>query len=1043
PQVVSAAKLPILNPNEFDLWKIRIEQYFLMTDYSLWEVILNGDSPAPTRVIEGVVQPIAPTTAEQRGNKKRFGGNKETKMVQKSLPKQQYESFTGSSFESLDQIHDRLQKLISQLEILRESLHQEDINLKFLRSLLTEWRTHTLIWRKKTDLEEQSLDDLFNSLTICEVKVKSSSSASTSTQNIAFVSTSNTESTNEPVSAAASVSAVSTKILVSALPNIDTLSNAVIYSFFASQSTSLQLDNDDLKQIDADDLKEIDLQWECMSLKDTRRNGAAAPQRRNVPVETSTSNALVSQCDGVGSYDWSFQAEEEPTSYALMVFTSSKSVEARLLVYQQNETVFEEAIKLLKLKVQLRDNALVVLRQKFEKAEQKRDDLKLKLESQLLASQTNDKTELGYNTQVFTRSMFDCDNYFTFESDESLPPSLIYDTYQSGDGYHAVPPPYTGTFMLPKPDLVFHDAPNDNETVHTTFNVDLSPTKHDKDLSHTYRCSAPIIEDWVSDSEDDSEAEIPQHAYSFVQPIEQVKIPRPSDKTIETSIPLASTKTAIPKPTSNGNRRNRKACFKHVIPTAVLTQSNLVSIPAARPVTATVPKPLTPMVNVVKGNWGNPQHTLKDKGVIYSRCSRHMIGNMSYLSNFEELNGRYVTFGGNPKGGKISGKGKIRIEKLDFDDVYFVKELKFNIFSVSQMCDKKNNVLFNDTECLVLSPEFNLPDENQVLLRVPRENNMYNVNLKNIVPSGDLNYLFSKAILDESNLWHRRLGHINFKTMNKLVKGNLVRGLPTKVFENDHTCVACMKGKQHRASCKFDGKVDEGFLVGYSNTDRDATFKVKEHEFERRKPGSKVHVSPSSSAHSKKHDDKTKREAKGKSPVESLTRYKNLSAEFEDFSGDIINEVNAADSLVPAVGQISTNSTNTFSAAGPSNAVVSPTHGKSSYVDSSQLLDDPNMLELEDITYSDDEYDVGAEADFNNLETSITISPIPTTRVHKDHHDLRNPDYPDKVYKVVKALYGLHQASKAWETFCSSSSNIAISKVGSKSSSTRLGKGMP
>nr|GEX95320.1 ribonuclease H-like domain-containing protein [Tanacetum cinerariifolium] len=140
---------------------------------------------------------------------------------------------------------------------------------------------------------------------------------------------------------------------------------------------------------------------------------------------------------------------------------------------------------------------------------------------------------------------------------------------------------------------------------------------------------------------------------------------------------------------------------------------------------------------------------------------------MSYLSNFEELNGGYVAFGGNLKGGKISGKGKIRTGKLDFDDVYFVKELKFNVFSVSQMCDKKNSVLFIDTECLVLSLDFKLPDESQVLLRVPRENNMYNVNLKNIVPFGDLTCLFAKATIDESNLWHRRLGHINFKTMNK------------------------------------------------------------------------------------------------------------------------------------------------------------------------------------------------------------------------------------------------------------------------------------
>nr|GFA83038.1 hypothetical protein [Tanacetum cinerariifolium] len=160
---------------------MRIEQYFLMTDYSLWEVILNDDSPTPTRVIDGVVQPVVPTTVEQRlarknelkargtllmalpdkhqlkfnihkdaktlmeAIEKRFGGNKETKKVQKTLLKQQYENFTGLSSESLYQIHDRLQKLISQLEILRESLSQEDINLKFVRSVPAEWRTHTLI----------------------------------------------------------------------------------------------------------------------------------------------------------------------------------------------------------------------------------------------------------------------------------------------------------------------------------------------------------------------------------------------------------------------------------------------------------------------------------------------------------------------------------------------------------------------------------------------------------------------------------------------------------------------------------------------------------------------------------------------------------------------------------------------------------------------------------------------------------------------------------------------------------------------------------
>nr|GFC35171.1 hypothetical protein [Tanacetum cinerariifolium] len=210
---------------------MRIEQYFLMTDYSLWEVILNGDSPVPTRLVEGVAQPVAPTTVEQklarknelkaRGTllmalpekhqlkfnshkdakslmeaiEKRFGGNTVTKKVQKTLLKQQFENFSGSSSEGLDQIHDRIQKLVSQLKIHGVSLSQEDVNLKFLRSLPSEWKTHTLIWRNKTDLEDKSLDDLFNSLKIYESEVKHSSSQGIDSQNLAFVSTTPADST--------------------------------------------------------------------------------------------------------------------------------------------------------------------------------------------------------------------------------------------------------------------------------------------------------------------------------------------------------------------------------------------------------------------------------------------------------------------------------------------------------------------------------------------------------------------------------------------------------------------------------------------------------------------------------------------------------------------------------------------------------------------------------------------------------------------------------------------------------------------------------
>ncbi|GJX43999.1 putative ribonuclease H-like domain-containing protein [Tanacetum coccineum] len=181
-------------------------------------------------------------------------------------------------------------------------------------------------------------------------------------------------------------------------------------------------------------------------------------------------------------------------------------------------------------------------------------------------------------------------------------------------------------------------------------------------------------------------------------------------------------------------------------------------------------------------------------------CSWHMTGNIAYILDFKEFDKGYVAFGGGAYGGTISSKVTLKTNSLDFEDVYFVNELKFNLFSVSQMCDKKNYVLFTDTECLVLSPNFKFPDENQIFLKIPRKDNMYSFDMKNIVPKENLTCLVAKATLDESMLWHRRHSHINFKNINKLVKDNILRGLPTKHFENDQTCVACLKGKQHSAS---------------------------------------------------------------------------------------------------------------------------------------------------------------------------------------------------------------------------------------------------
>ncbi|KAJ9545521.1 hypothetical protein OSB04_025228 [Centaurea solstitialis] len=183
-----------------------------------------------------------------------------------------------------------------------------------------------------------------------------------------------------------------------------------------------------------------------------------------------------------------------------------------------------------------------------------------------------------------------------------------------------------------------------------------------------------------------------------------------------------------------------------------------------------------------------------------SGCSRHMTDIMSLLEDFKKFEGGHVAFGDNPHGGKISGKGKVSKGKMTFDDVYFVEQLKYNLLSVSQVCDKKFGVFFTDTECLILAPGYKI-DESKVMLRTPRKDNVYCLDIED-ASSSSLNCLFSKASVSESSLWHRRMCHMNFKNMNLLVKNNLVRGLSAKEFSSDDHCVACLKGKQHKNSHK-------------------------------------------------------------------------------------------------------------------------------------------------------------------------------------------------------------------------------------------------
>nr|GEX04666.1 ribonuclease H-like domain-containing protein [Tanacetum cinerariifolium] len=404
---------------------------------------------------------------------------------------------------------------------------------------------------------------------------------------------------------------------------------------------------------------------------------------------------------------------------------------------------------------------------------------------------------------------------------------------------------------------------------------------------------------------------------------------------------------------------------------------------------------------------GNPQQALKDKGVIDSGCSRHMTGNISYLLDFEEINGGYVAFSGNPKGRMITCKGKIKTGNLDFDDVYFVKELKFNLFSVSQICDKKNSVLFTDTECVVLSSNFKLPDKNHVLLRVPSENNMYDVDLKNVVPSEDLICLFAKATLDEAS------------NIESLVSSNLSVLSATLYKVYDYQPVVARNQPIYSACIKenLDGKFGKKTvstqqyvllplwstgLQDPQNIDVDAAFDVKENETE-------VYVSLSGNDKPKKHDEKAKREAKGKSYVDLSIGVKDLRDDCEEFLVNSTNRVNTASAPVTAVGPNPTNITNSFNTASPSDTAFWTTaliKMVNDVVKLQALIDRKKVVVTEDIIRQALQLDnvdgvkcLPNEEIFAELARMGYEKPPPTM--------VRNVDSPSKFLMVGKGFSGV------------------------------------
>ncbi|GJW53885.1 ribonuclease H-like domain-containing protein [Tanacetum coccineum] len=1205
---------------------MRIEQYLTRTDYALWEVIVNEQKLARKNELKAKstlllaipddpllkFHGIKDAKTLWEAIKARFGGTKESKKMQKTILKQQYENFTTSRSEGLDKTYDRFQKLISQLEIHGEVISQEDANLKLLRSLPLAWNNIALIMRNKSDLDTVSMDDLYNNLKVYEAEIKSQSSSSSNSQNVAFISSENTSSTNEAVNTAHGVSTANSQGQASSLNYADD----VMFYFFVNQSNSLQLDNEDLEQIDINDLEEIGLKWqvamlimrvkrflkkigrnlnfngketvgfdktkvecynchkrghfarECKAPRNQGNRNGDAP-RRIVPVETPV-NALVVQ-DGKGGYDWSFQAEEEPTDFALMAHLSSGSSSS-----SSSDS-------------EVRDNSITYLKNR------EKDDLKLKSEkfetssmklTKLINSQinVNNKSGVGFDGQMNENELHDCHlnkrEVFESASDSSVNEieeenNQVNDRFKMVEGYHAVPPPYTGNYMPSRLDLSF--AGLDDSVYKTNVSETITSVPRNESIASTsskdslekpkeVRPSAPIIEEWESDGNDDCDCNFYENkmvrksmlnnmgrvtGQREVRPVwnnaqrvnHQNKLthPHPKRNFVPTAVATKSglvrvnaakqsspkaaasistakhVNTAAPKSKVNDALPKTYSYFKSHSPlkrpfnqkSAAKTNNFSKKIYTAKlnNVTTVGPEVVVSTIegkreNVIKSSacwiWrptgkGNPQYALQDQGIFDSGCSRHMTGNKSYLIDYQGIDGGCVAFAESPKGGKITGKGKIRTGKLDFEDVYFVKELKFNLFSVSQIYDKKNSVLFTETECFVLSPDFKLLDESQVLLKVPRQNNMYSFDLKNVVPSEGLTCLITKATIDESNSWHRRLGHINFKTMNKLMRGNLVRGLPSKLFENNYTCVACQKGKQHKASysllpttfwaeavnttcyvqnrvlvtkphnktpyellhgrpssisfmrpfgClvtilntldplgKFDGKADKGFLVGYSINSKafrvfnTRTGKVEENlhiNFLENKPNiagscpkwlfdidsltKSMNYEPvtagnqtNGNAGIKTNINAGQARQKKASDHEYILLPLMLSSSplfssFQSIDDKDVDEVpgKGDDDLSERNDQERIDSsTKDVNTARPSINTASENinTGSPNINTASPIPNDSSMQSLENTGIFDDAYDdreVGTEADLNNLETTMNVSPIPTTNIHKDH----------------------------------------------------------
>ncbi|GJR58132.1 hypothetical protein Tco_1500294 [Tanacetum coccineum] len=424
---------------DYEMWKLRIKQYFQVQDYAIWDVIENGNSFNPvartTANVYGTSTLIilGPVTTEEKAQKKNdvkarsmlFGGNDATKKTQKTLMKQIYENFNAPSTESLDSIFSRLQKIVSQMAILSENISQEDLNLKFLRSLSSEWNTNVVVWRNKPDLETMSFDDLYNNFKIVKQEVKRTvpTSSSSGSQNMAFVSS--LGSTNEVDTANIQVSTISTPVSTASTHD-DTakLSDATVYAFLTNHPNGSQLN------------ASIVIRWDILQgnaeVLGTKKAGLDEEVPTNIALmafsdsevhnDKTCSNTYLKSFETLKTQYDNLRIEFNKFEFDLATYKRGlASVEEQLVFYKKNEVMFYDQIVVLKRDASFKDSKINALNMQIEKLKKEKENNQIKIDNFENASKSLDKL---IGSQIIDKSR----KGMGFES------------------YNAVAPPPTGLF---------------------------------------------------------------------------------------------------------------------------------------------------------------------------------------------------------------------------------------------------------------------------------------------------------------------------------------------------------------------------------------------------------------------------------------------------------------------------------------------------------------------------------------------------------------------------------------------------------------------